>query len=212
MSRRRSLALALLLAALPACDGALAAPGSRAFGDRDAGGKSGREKAVPEKPAPKPPSLDDLFARLKTTDDAAEGKGIAKLIEQRLDRSGSATVDLLTGRARQAMVSHDFALAAELMDRATALEPRWAEGWNRRATVFWLLSDKGEAVADLQRALVLEPRHFEAWAALGKIYQSMDDDTRARAAYRRALAIHPTMDSVKEAVDRLAPSVDGRDL
>ncbi len=59
---------------------------------------------------------------------------------------------------------------------------------------------------------MLEPRHFEAWSALGKIYQSMDDDARALAAYRRALAIYPTMDSVKEAVDRLAPSVDGRDL
>ncbi|GJD37032.1 tetratricopeptide repeat protein [Methylobacterium aerolatum] len=207
MTRRSPLALALLLTVLPACGVALAAPNGRAAGDRDAPGK-----AAPEKTAPKPPSLDDLFARLKATEDVAEAKGIAKLIEQRLDRSGSATVDLLTSRARQAMVSRDFALAAELMDRATALEPRWAEGWNRRATVFWLLSDKGEAVADLQRALVLEPRHFEAWSALGKIYQSMDDDARALAAYRRALAIYPTMDSVKEAVDRLAPSVDGRDL
>jgi tetratricopeptide (TPR) repeat protein len=202
MSRRSSFALALLLAALPPAAGALAAPNGRAPADRNAA----------EKAPPKAPSLDDLYARLKTTDDPAEGKGIARLIEQRLDRSSSATVDLLTSRARQAMVAHDFALAAELMDRVTSLDPTWSEGWNRRATVFWLLSDKGEALADLQRALVLEPRHFEAWSAMGKIYQSMDDDRRALAAYRRALAIYPTMDSIKEAVDRLAPSVDGRDL
>jgi tetratricopeptide (TPR) repeat protein len=170
------------------------------------------DRGAAEKAPPKVVSLDDLFARLKASDDPAESKGIARLIEQRLDRSGSATVDLLTARAKQAMVAHDFPLAAELMDRATALSPTWAEGWNRRATVFWLLSDKGEAVADLQRALVLEPRHFEAWSVLGKIYESMDDDARALAAFRRALAIYPTMDSVKEAVDRLAPTVDGRDL
>ena len=69
-----------------------------------------------------------------------------------------------------------------------------------------------EALADLQRALVLEPRHFEAWSAMGKIYESMDDKTRALASFRRALALYPKMEKVQEAVDRLAPDVDGRDL
>lgn len=170
-------------------------------------------RAAPEaKAPPKPVSLDDLFARLKASADPAEAKGVARLIERRLDRSGSATADLLTARARQAMTGHDFPLAAELMDRVTALEPTWAEGWNRRATVFWLLSDKDDALADLQRALVLEPRHFEAWAALGRIYESLEDKTRALSAFRRAQTLYPKMDRIQEAIDRLAPDVDGRDL
>jgi len=65
------------------------------------------------KPAPEPQpakktqplSLDDLYARLKAAGDDAEAKGVARLIEQRLGRSGSATADLLTERARQAMSS-----------------------------------------------------------------------------------------------------------
>ena len=163
------------------------------------------------KPSP-PASLEELYARLRDADDDAEAKGIARLIERRLDRSGSATADLLTERARQAMSQQDFALAAELMDRVTALEPTWSEGWNRRATVFWQLAAKGDAVADLQRALVLEPRHFEAWAALGRIYQSLDDKPRALNAFRRAIALYPRMDKLRQAIDRLAPEVDGRDL
>ncbi len=170
-------------------------------------------RAAPEaKVQPKPVSLDDLYARLKASEDPAEAKGIARLIERRLDRSGSATADLLTDRARQAMSGHDFPLAAELMDRVTALEPRWAEGWNRRATVFWLLSDKDDALADLQRALTLEPRHFEAWAALGRIYEALEDKARALAAFRRAKGLYPKMERIQEAVDRLAPEIDGRDL
>ena len=170
-------------------------------------------RAAPEsKPAPKPPSLDDLFARLRTSEDPAEAKGIARLIERRFAGSGSPTADLLTDRARQAVTAHDFALAAELMDRVTALEPNWSEGWNRRATVFWLLTDKDDAIADLQRALVLEPRHFEAWMALGRIYEANDDKVRALAAFRRARALYPQMDKIGEAIDRLAPEVDGRDL
>lgn len=164
------------------------------------------------KPAPKPPSLDDLFARLRVSEDPAEAKGIARLIERHMAGSGSPTVDLLTDRARQAVTAHDFPLAAELMDRVTALEPNWSEGWNRRATVFWLLTDKDDALADLQRALVLEPRHFEAWAAMGRIYESLDDKARALAAFRRAKALYPQMEKVGEAINRLTPEVDGRDL
>ncbi|MDP4002210.1 M48 family metallopeptidase [Methylobacterium sp. NEAU K] len=196
-----------LLVAL-VCLSVLAAPAAFAAPD---GARPGR--AAPEaKPAPKPVTLDDLFARLRASEDPAEAKGVARLIERRLDSSGSPTADLLTDRARQAMASHDFPLAAELMDRVTALEPNWPEGWNRRATVFWLLSDKDDAIADLQRALVLEPRHFEAWAAMGQIYESLEDKARALAAYRRARALYPQMDKIGEAIDRLAPEVDGRDL
>ncbi len=159
-----------------------------------------------------PLTLDDLYGRLKAADDDAEAKGIARLIEQRLGRSGSATADLLTERARQAMSGQDLPLAIELMDRATTLEPGWSEGWNRRATVFWKLSDPSAAIADLQRTLVLEPRHYEAWAALGRIYQTLDDKRRALEAFRRAAALYPRMDRLQQAIDRLSPDVDGRDL
>ena len=149
---------------------------------------------------------------MKDADDVAEAKGIAALIERRLARSGSATVDLLTDRAREAIVGDDIPLAVELMDRATTLEPGWAEGWSRRATLFFRLSDQMSATADLQRALVIEPRHYEAWAALGKLYIAADDKRRALDAFRRAQAIYPRWDDVNDAIEKLVPDVDGRDL
>jgi len=175
---------------------------------------AGARPAPEAQPAKKvqPLTLDDLYGRLKAAGDDAEAKGISRLIEQRLGRSGSATADLLTERARQAMSSQDLPLAIELMDRATTLEPGWSEGWNRRATVFWMLSDPSAAIADLQRTLVLEPRHYEAWAALGRIYQTLDDKRRALEAFRRAAALYPRMDRLQQAIDRLSPDVDGRDL
>ena len=205
---RNPLPAACLSAALVLTSGASLISGASAAPDAGKPGRATPETKVPAKPV----SLDDLFARLKASKDPSEAKGIARLIERRLDRSGSATADLLTDRARQAMTGHDFPLAAELMDRVTALEPHWAEGWNRRATAFWLLSDKTDALADLQRALVLEPRHFEAWAALARIYEALEDKTRALAAFRRAQGLYPQMERIQEAIDRLAPEVDGRDL
>jgi tetratricopeptide (TPR) repeat protein len=165
------------------------------------------------KEAPRAPvTLDDLYARLKAAKDDAEARGVAQLIERRLDRSGSDTVDLLASRAAEAMQAKDYPLAVELLDRVTVLEPGWAEGWSRRATAFFLLEDQASALADLHRTLTLEPRHFEAWAALAHIYMAADDKARALAAFRRAEAIYPRMGKVHEAIERLAPDVDGRDL
>jgi tetratricopeptide (TPR) repeat protein len=165
------------------------------------------------KEAPRAPvTLDDLFARLKAAKDDAEARGVAQLIERRLDRSGSDTVDLLASRAADAMRAKDYPLAVELLDRVTVLEPGWAEGWSRRATAFYLLEDQASALADLHKTLTLEPRHFEAWAALAHIYMASDDKSRALAAFRRVEAIYPRMGKVHEAIERLAPDVDGRDL
>lgn len=167
---------------------------------------------APRKPPHPPMSLDELYGRLKEADEPASAKAIAGMIERRLARSGSATVDLLSERARQAMAGDDVPLAVELMDRATTLEPGWAEGWNRRATLFFRLSDPQSAIADLQHALVLEPRHFEAWAALGKLYLAQDDKARALEAFRRAEAIYPQWDVLQKAIERLTPDVEGREL
>lgn len=166
-----------------------------------------------EQKAQQPPvTLDELYTRLKDADDVAEAKGIANLIERRLAHSGSATVDLLTERAGQAMAGGDVPLAVELLDRAMTIEPNWAEGWNRRATLFWRLDDSASAITDLERALVIEPRLFEAWAALGKLYLAADDKRRALDAFRRAQALYPKWEEVGKAIERLAPEVDGRDL
>ncbi|GEP05922.1 tetratricopeptide repeat protein [Methylobacterium oxalidis] len=206
----RILPLSLVAALLAAPSPAAAAPPGTLSREPQA---DAPERGSSDAAKPKPPaSLDDLFARLREAEDDAEAKGISKLIERRLDRSGSATADLLTERARQAMSAKDLPLAVELMDRVLSLEPGWSEGWSRRASLFWHLSDKAAAIADLQRALVLEPRHFEAWAALGRIYQSMDDKVRALRAFRRAAALYPRMDKLQSSIDRLAPEVDGRDL
>lgn len=157
------------------------------------------------------PALDKLFERLASAKDPDEAAGIARLIERRWMRSGSDTADLLMNRALMS-AGQDQALAIELLDRLIALEPGWAEAWNKRATLFYTMGDNERAVADIRQTLALEPRHYGAWSGLGMIFQSGDDDKHAVEAFRRALAIHPFLDKVKTLVERMAPGVDGRDL
>jgi tetratricopeptide (TPR) repeat protein len=168
--------------------------------------------ALSQREAGRRATLDDLFARLAAAKDETEAKGVANLIERRWSRSGSDTADLLMTRASDAIQAKEHALAVELLDRVIALQPEWAEPWNRRATAFFLLDDTASSMADLRQVLAREPRHFGAWAGLGHIYMAAGDKTRALEAYRKALAINPHLEAVRPLVEQLAPEIDGRDI
>ena len=197
--RPHAFLLALILACAPA-----AALGQAKAADP----KPQTEPAKPRKPA----TLDELFTRLAGAKDESEANGVANLIERRWARSGSDTADLLMSRAEEALKAKEFPLAVELLDRVLTLRPEWAEAWHRRATAFFLLDDPVSAIADIQRVLTREPRHFGAWAGLGHIYVSGGDKKRALEAYRKALAIHPYLAKLREAIERLTPEIDGRDI
>ena len=128
----------------------------------------GRPNPAPTAPV-RPQTLDDLFDRLARAKSEDEAKGIAGAIERRWMRSGSDTADLLMTRAMDALKAGDQPLSVEILDRVITLQPGWAEAWNKRATVFYLMGDYTRSVADIREVLALEPRHFGALAGLGMI-------------------------------------------
>lgn len=166
----------------------------------------------PRRVPPRAASLDDLFDRLAKTSDESEARGIAATIERRWMRSGSDTADLLMDRALDALKSEDQALSIELLDRVIALNPDWAEAWNKRATVFFMMGDLTRSMADIREVLAREPRHFGALAGMGIILQSTGDEKHAFEAFKKALAVNPFLPDVKKAVEKMAPTLDGQDI
>jgi hypothetical protein len=156
--------------------------------------------------------LDELFKRLAATTDADEGKGIAGAIERVWLRSGSETADLLMARAVAAVQAKDLPLALELLDKVVAIEPDWAEGWNKRATARFMAHDTNGAMADIDRVLKLEPRHFGALSGMGFILEREGLDKRALEVFRHVLAIYPGLPDIKKLIDKLVPEVEGRDI
>lgn len=178
-----------------------------------------KPKAEPpktEKPQAQAPqvrsTLDDLFRRLKDAKDAREAKSLATQIERRFARSGSDTVDLLAARANEVFAEGELAISIEIMDRAIVLKPDWAEGYHRRATMFFAMDDMTRALADLNAALIREPRHFGALTGMGLVFQRLGDQKRSFAAYAKAYEINPSLESVKIILDRMRPDVEGRDI
>lgn len=129
-----------------------------------------------------------------------------------MSRSGSAALDLLLSRGREALEADDPDTALDHFNALIDHAPDFAEGYNARAVVFFKAEMYGPALQDLRMALTLEPRHFAALSGMGQIYEDMGDDVRALALYRAARAIHPHRSDLKAAVERLEPRVDGTAL
>ena len=114
--------------------------------------------------------------------------------------------------ALAAMQAKKYPRALDFLDRVVLMEPDYVEGWNKRATVYFLMDDYNHSIADIGHVLALEPRHFGALSGLGMIMRELGDDNRAMAAYRAALAVDPLLDNVRDALDELETKAKGQDL
>ena len=90
--------------------------------------------------------------------------------------------------------------AIELFSKVIEQSPEFAEGWNKRATVYFLKGELNKSISDIEKTLNLEPRHFGALDGLAEIYLMQDDLVGAAVIYRRILEIIP---SSKKSQDRL---------
>jgi tetratricopeptide (TPR) repeat protein len=156
--------------------------------------------------------LDTLFGTLK----AASSKEAAKAAENSIWRlwleSGSDTIDVLMTWAMKAMEAKDYATALDFLDRVVIMKPDFAEGWNKRATVYFLMDDYSKSIADIGKTLALEPRHFGALSGLGMIMRELGEDKRAIEAYQKALAVDPNLEGVQKALDELQAKAAGKQI
>jgi tetratricopeptide (TPR) repeat protein len=201
---RASLCAAALLAGLALC-----AP----LGAQSASPPETRPADTPHTQRPdRPHNLDFLFDALKVAPDDASAKAIKDRIWTLWLSSGGDTTDLLMTRVKTAMDAKDFDLAVKLLDAIVDFKPDYVEGWDRRATVYYLKKEYGHALADIAQVLAREPRHFGALFGLGMIMQEFGDDKRALDVYRRALAIDPHSQRIPELVKTLTEKIEGRDI
>jgi tetratricopeptide (TPR) repeat protein len=169
---------------------------------------SGAEQPLP----PRAQRLDELFATLKAAPDRATAKRAENGILALWLESGSDTIDLLMAWSLKALDDKDYPRALDFLDRVVTMKPDYVEGWNKRATAYFLTEDYGQAVADLQRALIIEPRHFGALSGLGTILHEIGEDTKAIDAFNQALALDPYLEGVKKALTAIHKDTDGNDI
>ncbi len=154
--------------------------------------------------------LDELFFALKRERNEAKATRIAEQIQAQWQNSGSATVDLMMQWAALAMTEKKYAVALDFLDQVTVMKPDFAEGWNRRATVNFLMNDYGRSMADIQKTLSLEPRHFGALAGLAAILKDTGNKEGALHAFEQVLAVYPMMREAQKQAGQLAEDLTGQ--
>ena len=99
--------------------------------------------------------------------------------------------------------------AIDVFTEAIELDPKWAEAWNKRATVLFFLGEFERAKLDIAKTLELENNHFGALAGLGMVEIHLGNPKAALRAYRRATLINPHLQDVKQAILRLEKELKG---
>jgi len=122
-------------------------------------------------------------------------------------RSGDDEVDRLLAIGVEQMTERQGEAAVETFTQVIERRPDFAEGWNKRATVLYLLGEYDRSLADCDEVMKRNPHHFGALSGYGMIYLKLGDPTRALAYFERALAVNPNLDQVRETAEILRQTV-----
>ncbi len=127
-------------------------------------------------------------------------------------KSGSASMDLLLQRGRDALQAGDTEAAIEHLTALIDHAPAFAEGYNARATAYYQAGHFGPSMEDIARVLSLNPNHFAALSGLGLILEETGFHDRALEAFRAAHAIHPHQPGIRTSLERLERKVAGLEI
>lgn len=118
-------------------------------------------------------------------------------------RSGNAQTDrlLIDGVAEMNAGRHKKAIG--IFSAVIKRDPAFAEGWNKRATAYYLAGDLQKALADCDEVMKRNPQHFGALSGYGQIYARLDDYEQAIDYFRRALAVNPNLTDLTVVIRRL---------
>jgi tetratricopeptide (TPR) repeat protein len=190
--------------------GVFLAAGSVAAQELDAPQAEPQEAAAPQlSPSEmRADTLDRMFAQLHKASER-DARKIEAGIWKMWMLSDIPSADAVLGQVAKAMSDKDYVAAMDMANTVIELYPDYAEAWNKRATLFFIIGRNEESLADIEKVLALEPRHFGALSGRGMIYEKMGKPGLALKAFRDALAIHPQLKSVKDAIERLEDEAQG---
>lgn len=118
-------------------------------------------------------------------------------------RSGDSEVDGLFQFGLEQMNQRDAAAAIQTFTLIIQKKPDFAEGWNKRATLYYLIGEYEKSLADCEEVMRRNPVHFGALSGFGMIYLQLGEPEKALDYFQRALAVNPNLAQVEAAVAEL---------
>ncbi|MGB2440132.1 MAG: tetratricopeptide repeat protein [Candidatus Puniceispirillaceae bacterium] len=154
--------------------------------------------------------LPALFTELRTTSEAEKAKIVAAEIwriwsehsdnDRLSERLKIGIAQMEAGRLRQ---------AEQIFTTIIDTDPAFAEAWNKRATVYFLMGAYDRSKRDIAQTILREPRHFGALSGLGLVETHLGNYEAALNAYEQAIALHPYLENYEEITTALKKLVAG---
>lgn len=136
----------------------------------------------------------------------AESPTVRDLAQRALEyvwfRAAGNRAHQVVEKAFEAAEREDFQTALKLLDRLVREYPRYAEGWNRRASVYWQMGQYEKSIADCEKTLALNPNHYGAWQGIGVCRVQLGSIAEACRCLRTALKINPYDDATRRCLQK----------
>jgi tetratricopeptide (TPR) repeat protein len=118
-------------------------------------------------------------------------------------RSGDPAIDSLLAQGIALMQSGRLPESVAVFSDVIARAPAFAEGWNKRATAYYLMGELDRSLADCEEVVKRNPVHFGALSGFGLIYLQKEDLPKAAEYFEKALAVDPTLTQVEAVLERI---------
>lgn len=136
-------------------------------------------------------ALDALFVQLHDAPDAEAANELSDQIWAIWTNPSDPDIAARMRDVIEARMTRSPDITLELLNELINDFPDYAEGWNQRATLYYMLGDFEASIADCAKVLELEPRHFGALSGRAMMYLQLDKRSLALRDIQAALAIHP---------------------
>jgi tetratricopeptide (TPR) repeat protein len=118
-------------------------------------------------------------------------------------RSGDPAIDSLLAQGIALMQSGRLPESVAVFSDVIVRAPGFAEGWNKRATAYYLMGDLDRSLADCEEVVKRNPVHFGALSGFGLIFLQKEDLPKAAEYFEKALAVDPTLAQVKTVLEQI---------
>ena len=149
-----------------------------------------------------PADLPALFKTLRDQDDLVRALS-QNSIWQVWSRSGDPRVDGLFAVGVEQMNHGQAQAAIGTFTEIIKLKPDFAEGWNKRATVYFLMGEYDKSLRDCDEVIKRNPQHWGALSGYGQIYLHLDKPEQALAYFERAVAVNPNLQQIEYLIEEL---------
>lgn len=161
---------------------------------RHAAARLGEVGAMADAPA--------LLRALHDTDDTVRARA-ERSVWQVWSRAGDPEIDALFQQGVEQMNRGLAEGAIETFSRIIQKKPDFAEGWNKRATIYFLVGEYDKSLADCAEVVKRNPEHFGVLSGYGQIYLQLDQPERALDYFQRALTVNPNLHQVELVIGAL---------